>query len=79
MNLGIERFLILGCIAVLILELPQLFTDLELGDGFPATSPVATPVVVVVAEVPEPAAPVLMVLEGDVLAEAVELPSVPGL
>jgi hypothetical protein len=37
MNLGIERFLILGCIAVLILELPQLVLDVELGDGFPGS------------------------------------------
>ena len=39
MNLGVERFLILGCVAVLILELPQLVDDLEFGDGYPGVAP----------------------------------------
>jgi|FLOH01.1.fsa_nt_gi hypothetical protein len=29
MNLGLERFLILGCIAVVILEMPQLIGDVQ--------------------------------------------------
>ena len=29
MNLGVERFLILGCLAVVILELPHLLGDVE--------------------------------------------------
>jgi hypothetical protein len=29
MNLGVERFLILGCIAVVILEMPNLIADLQ--------------------------------------------------
>ena len=33
MNPGVERFLILGCIAILILEAPSLLGDLRFGDG----------------------------------------------
>ena len=29
MNLGIERFLILGCLAVVVLEVPNLIGDVE--------------------------------------------------
>ena len=83
MNLGIERFLILGCVAVLILELPEILTDLRLGDGFPGvTAPAA-----LVAEVAEPSTSTLELVlepESDVLAklvahEPVWLPATPGL
>ncbi len=33
MNPGVERFLILGCIAILILEAPSLLGVLRFGDG----------------------------------------------
>jgi len=33
MSPGVERFLILGCIAILILEAPSLLKDLRLGNG----------------------------------------------
>ncbi len=36
MNLGIERFLVLGCIGVAILELPHVLDDLRHRDGYPA-------------------------------------------
>jgi len=53
MNLGIERFLILGCIAVLILEAPSLMADLARGDGSAAllaqSSAVQTPLMAEVA------------------------------
>lgn len=29
MNLGVERFLILGCLAVVVLEIPNLIGDVE--------------------------------------------------
>jgi len=80
MNLGIERFLLLGCIAILILELPEILSDLRLGDGFPGAG------VAVVVEVQ--AAPELAFTD-DVLAklvaheplvqEPVRLPATPGL
>jgi hypothetical protein len=75
MNPGIERFLILGCLAVLILELPGLLADLTLGDGSAAVlaaeqALVSAPLVAEAA--PLPAAPGPLKLEE--LGELRELP-----
>lgn len=70
MNLGVERFLILGCVAVLVMEVPQLIQDWRIGDGF--VEPRPAPVVVELEQVE--------LLEQLVLDELqVELPGTPGL
>lgn len=81
MNLGIERFLLLGCFAILILELPELVVDVELGDGFPGAQP--SPALVVEASAPESAEGLaldeLVAVEATVPEQVFTLPSVPGL
>lgn len=88
MNLGLERFLLLGCFAVLILELPQVFLDLRLGDGFSidqsATSPVARLLPVIDEQPVSKEELESKPLQHGFLAqlepiEAVKLPSTPGL
>ncbi len=86
MNLGVERFLMLGCLAVLILELPQLLEDWRLGDGYPGEVP--QPVVVVEATPEQLQQSELQLAEADEqLAKLngmdpvgqIELPATPGL
>ena len=67
MTPGIERFLLLGCLAILVLEAPSLLADLSLGDGSRAvlaaerTVVVAAPVVAEAQPTPVPVdAPALL-------------------
>jgi hypothetical protein len=89
MNPGMERFLILGCLAVLILELPGLLADLTYGDGSAAVlaaeqPAVSGPLVAEAAPLPEGPSPVeLRELPGQdatlALALGDLLPDQPGL
>ncbi|MDF1798733.1 MAG: hypothetical protein P1V81_06120 [Planctomycetota bacterium] len=87
MNLGVERFLILGCIAVLILEAPSLMADLTRGDGSAAVlAQSSVQVAPLVAEVvppeaqPQPAVELAAVEPGaPVVVLANLLPDQPGL
>lgn len=38
MNVAVIRALILGCVAILILELPEVVDDYQRGDGFAAVA-----------------------------------------
>lgn len=78
MNLGIERFLILGCIAVLIVEVPQLMRDWRMGDGFVAGS-IEAPSFVLELEGTESNGVLLGQLAVLVAEEPIMLPSTPGL
>ena len=87
MNPGVERFLILGCIAILILEAPSLLKDLRFGDGsyaVLAAEPAATAVVVEPVEpTPVPAlvveSLVAPIREPDAIVFANVTPEQPGM
>lgn len=82
MNIAIGRVLILGCIAILLLELPSVIGDYQHGDGFRAVAAQQVELERTAQAAQAPAPPALHTLEHAVARaafEPVELVAIPGL